>query len=116
MKTMLNAESMTLISNPLFQAVWFMPGSNHNARMVQRDHDLQVHYFQWAYARFQILSIARERGIVVDRDLSTSVPAKVRQWAASDLNTLGLIEKEPYGKSQGWVLTQSGRDFLLTFS
>jgi len=40
----------------------------------------------------------------------------VRQWAASDLNTLGLIEKEPYGKSQGWVLTQSGRDFLLTFS
>jgi hypothetical protein len=107
----LNPEVMTLMGDPLFQAVWVVRGGNEaDYRRVQQDYDLQVHFFQWAYARYEILTTAQMRGVVFDRDLSKSVPAKVREWAFSDLNTLGLIEKDM--EPRGWTLTQAGREFV----
>ncbi len=107
----LNAEVMTLMGDPLFQAVWSITGGGEaDYRRVQHNYDLQLHHFQWAYARYEILTTAQMRGVVFDRDLSKSVPAKVREWAFSDLNTMGLIEKDM--EPRGWSLTQAGREFI----
>jgi hypothetical protein len=108
----LNAEVMTIMGDPLFQAVWGITGGGEaDYRSVQHNYDLQLHHFQWAYARYEVLTIAKRRGVVFDRDLSKSVPAKVREWAFSDLNTLGLIEKDDM-EPRGWTLTQAGREFI----
>ena len=108
---MLDPDSLTLLQDPLFRAVWGVTGGGEaDYRRVQRNYDLQVHHFQWAYARYEILTTAQMRGVVFDRDLSKSVPAKVREWAFSDLNTLGLIEKDM--EPRGWTLTQAGREFV----
>jgi len=107
----LNAEVMTIMGDPLFQAVWLIPsGSEADYARVQHNYELQLHHLQWAYARFEVLANAQLRGVVFDRDLSKSVPAKVRQWAFSDLNTMGLIEKDM--EPGGWALTQAGREFI----
>jgi len=107
----LNAEVMTIMGDPLFQAVWLIPsGSEADYARVQHNYELQLHHLQWAYARFEVLANAQLRGVVFDRDLSKSVPAKVREWAFSDLNTLGLIEKDMEPK--GWTLTAAGREFV----
>ena len=107
----LNPEAMTIMGDPLFQAVWVVRGGNEaDYRRVQQDYDLQVHFFQWAYARYEILITAQMRGVVFDRDLSRSVPAKVRQWAVSDLHTDGLIEMAPSETTYGWRLTEAGRN------
>jgi len=108
----LNPEAMTIMGDPLFQAVWVIRGgSEADYRSVQNDYDLQLHYFQWAYARYEILTTAKRLGVVFDRDLSKSVPAKVREWAFSDLNTMGLIEKDDM-EPRGWTLTAAGREFI----
>ncbi len=109
----LNPEAMTIMGDPLFQAVWVVRGGNEaDYRRVQQDYDLQVHFFQWAYARYEILITAQMRGVVFDRDLSRSVPAKVRQWAVSDLHTDGLIEMAPSETTYGWRLTEAGKEFV----